>query len=83
MMLAAANLYSSLEYFVLAINPKAGQLVFLRPDRGEAMQDAEYGSSENLPSSTSFGCRIITVVGLRMAQERRYQGWCFVDSVGK
>jgi hypothetical protein len=43
MILAAVNLYSLLQYLVLAISRKAGQLAILRPLRGGAMQDAGYG----------------------------------------
>ena len=40
--LATANLYSLLQYIVLAISRKAEQLAILRPHRGEAMWDREY-----------------------------------------
>jgi hypothetical protein len=42
MMFAAVNLYSSLQYLVLAISRKAEQLAILRPHCGEAMQDIGY-----------------------------------------
>jgi hypothetical protein len=42
MILAAMNLHALLQYFVLAISRKTGQLSILRPDRGEAMQDIGY-----------------------------------------
>jgi len=41
--LTAANIYSPLRYLVLAISRKVGALGILRPDRGEAMQDAASG----------------------------------------
>ena len=40
--LAAVNLHLSLQYLVLAICRKEGQLALLRPDRGEVMQDSAY-----------------------------------------
>jgi hypothetical protein len=40
--LTAANIYSPLQYLVLAISRKAGALGILRPDRGEAMQDSGF-----------------------------------------
>jgi hypothetical protein len=36
------NLYSFLQYLVLAISRKEGQLAILCPHLGEAMQDTEY-----------------------------------------
>src|SRR5215210_2402053 len=42
MILAAMNLYSLLQYIVLAKSRKARQLAILRPDRGAAMQDSGY-----------------------------------------
>jgi hypothetical protein len=42
MMLAAVNLYSLLQYLVLATSRKAEQLAILCPHLGEAMQDIDY-----------------------------------------
>jgi hypothetical protein len=41
--LTTVNLYSFLQYLVLAKSRKEWQLALLRPDRGEAMQDSGYG----------------------------------------
>ena len=43
MILAAVNLYSLLQYLVLAISSKAGPLAIVRPHRGGPMQDGGYG----------------------------------------
>jgi hypothetical protein len=40
--LTAANIYSPLQYLVLAISRKAGALGILRPHLGEAMQDSGF-----------------------------------------
>jgi hypothetical protein len=68
MILAAVNLYSLLQYLVLAISRKAGHLAILRPDRGEAMRDSGYElrrmhllghwvnkSQEDVPGLLRFG----------------------------
>src|SRR5215211_5229956 len=59
MILAAVNLYSPLQYLVLAKSRKAGQLAILRPHRGEAVQDRGYGLRRiTLPRTrvNSVGC---------------------------
>src|SRR5829696_4036739 len=40
--LTAANIYSPLQYLVLAISRKAGALGILRPHRGEAMRHSGF-----------------------------------------
>src|SRR5215204_3531217 len=40
--LTAANIYSPLQYLVLATSRKAGQLAILRPHRGEAMRHSGF-----------------------------------------
>jgi hypothetical protein len=42
MILAAVNLYSLLQYLVLAMSRKAEHLAILCPDKGKAMQDSGY-----------------------------------------